>query len=77
MQRSLMRGDRVKINGVHHWMPERQGTIKQIQNRVGNRYLVKFDIYELGMWHDEDGDPVLRLGDGDLLLVPADLNLAV
>jgi hypothetical protein len=57
-------------------MPERLGTIKQIQNRVGNRYLVKFDIYELGMWHDDDGDPVLRLGDEDLVLVREDLTLA-
>ena len=46
------------------------------QNRTGNRYLVKFDTYELGMWHDEDGEPVLRLGDSDLILVAADLNSA-
>lgn len=54
---------------MHQWVPERFGTIKQVENRVGNRFLVKFDSEELGMWRDEDGDPVLRLGERDLLLV--------
>lgn len=76
MRRNLKKGDRVKVAGEHQWMPERYGTIKQIQNRTGNRYLVKFDLDELGMWHDEDGEPVLRLGDGDLILVEGDLTLA-
>jgi len=57
-------------------MPDRDGTIKQVENRVGNRFLVKFDRDELGMWHDEDGDPVLRLGDDDLLFIEESLSLA-
>ena len=76
MRRNLKKGDRVKVTGEHQWMPERHGTIKQIQNRTGNRYLIKFEIYEVGMWHDDDGDPVLRLGDGDLILVEGDMSLA-
>lgn len=59
-------GDHVRTVSNHTWMPERDGVIKKIEQRVGNRYIVKFDSDELGMWHDEDGDPVLRLGERDL-----------
>ena len=52
------------------------GTIKQVENRIGNRFLVKFDSDELGMWHDEDGDPILRLGEDDLILIEESLSLA-
>ncbi|MGH7772098.1 MAG: hypothetical protein ACREQA_07640 [Candidatus Binatia bacterium] len=69
MQHMLKNGDRVRVVSMHQWVPERFGTIKQVENRVGNRFLVKFDSEELGMWRDEDGDPVLRLGERDLLLV--------
>ncbi|OGP22669.1 MAG: hypothetical protein A2038_01320 [Deltaproteobacteria bacterium GWA2_57_13] len=75
MQRDLKSGDRVRVVVIHKWMPERYGTIKQVENRIGNRFLVRFDKDELGMWHDEDGDPVLRLGEGDLVLVEERLNL--
>ncbi|MBI2997684.1 MAG: hypothetical protein HYY46_04405 [Deltaproteobacteria bacterium] len=75
MQRDLKSGDRVRVAVIHKWMPERCGTIKQVENRIGNRFLVRFDKDELGMWHDEDGDPVLRLGEGDLVLVEEKLNL--
>jgi len=34
-----------------------------------NWFLVKFDRDELGMWHDEDGDRLLRLGETDLVSV--------
>jgi hypothetical protein len=57
-------------------MPERCGTIKRVENRIGNRFLVKFDSDELGMWHDEDGDPILRLGEDDLILIEESLSLA-
>ncbi len=67
MERNLKKGDRVKVVGAHQWMPERCGTIKQVEDRRGNRFLVRFDRDELGMWHDEDGDPVLRLGEKDLV----------
>ena len=75
-QRILKIGDRVRMASTHRWLPERDGTIKQIDNRIGNRFLVKFDQDELGMWHDEDGDPVLRLGEMDLILVEESLSLA-
>ena len=68
IQRSLKPGDRVKLVS-RHWLPERYGTIKHIEHRTGNRFIVKFDRDELGLWHDEDGDPVLRLGENDLTLV--------
>lgn len=67
MERSLKKGDRVRVISVHQWMPERSGTIKQVEDRRGNRFVVRFDRDELGMWHDEDGDPVLRLGERDLV----------
>ncbi len=67
IHQSLKKGDRVMVLGNHLWMPERYGTVKQVLNRTGNRFLVKFDSDELGVWHDEDGDPVLRLGEKDLL----------
>ena len=57
-------------------MPERYGTIKQVENRIGNRFLVKFDREELGMWHDDDGDPVLRLGDDDLAFIEESVSIA-
>ena len=76
MRHSLKKGDRVRVVGIHPWMPERYATIKQVENRIGNRFLVKFDTYELGMWHDEDGDPVLRLGEADVIFAEESLSLA-
>ncbi len=76
LQRVLKIGDRVRVVSIHRWMPEREGSVKQIENRIGNRFLVKFDRDELGMWHDEDGDPVLRLGEADLVFVGESLRLA-
>lgn len=73
---SLRNGDRVRVTATHRWMPERCGSIKQVENRVGNRFIVKFDTDELGMWHDEDGEPVLRLGEDDLVFVERPLILA-
>ncbi|MGH7771535.1 MAG: hypothetical protein ACREQA_04805 [Candidatus Binatia bacterium] len=68
IRRRLKEGDRVMVVSTHQWMPERDGTIKEVENRIGNRFLVKFDRDELGMWHDGDGEPVLRLGEADLIL---------
>jgi hypothetical protein len=72
MELILKKGDRVRVSINHQWMPQRYGTIKQVESRTGNCFLVKFDRDELGMWHDEDGDPVLRLGERDLVLVGVD-----
>ncbi len=77
MERNLRKGDRVRVASVHQWMPDRAGTIKKVEERTGNRFVVRFDTDELGMWHDEDGDPVLRLGEKDLILIKKDgLGLA-
>ena len=76
MEHIFRAGDRVRVAAAHRWMPERQGTIKEVQKRAGNRFLVKFDAYELGLWHDDDGDPVLRLGEKDLLPVDERLSRA-
>ena len=75
-QRILKIGDRVRTVSSHLWMPDRYGTIKQVENRIGNRFLVKFDRDELGLWHDEEGDPVLRLGEKDFIFVEEGLRLA-
>ena len=72
MERDLKKGDRVRVVSVHQWMPDRLGIIKAVEDRTGNRFVVRFDTDELGMWHDEDGDPVLRLGEKDLVLVKKD-----
>ncbi|HEV8343439.1 MAG TPA: hypothetical protein VGR30_13790 [Candidatus Binatia bacterium] len=69
MELILKKGDRVRVAVNHQWLPQRCGTIKQVETRTGNCFLVKFDRDELGMWHDEDGDPVLRLGHRDLVLI--------
>jgi len=37
--------------------------------RVGNRFVVRFDADEFGLWHDDDGDPVLSLSEKDLILI--------
>jgi nuclear transport factor 2 (NTF2) superfamily protein len=67
MQSVLEKGDRVRVVGHHRWMAHRDGRIKNVLNRSGNRFIVKFDHDEVGTWHDEDGDPVLQLGEHDLL----------
>ena len=64
---NLTIGSRVIVTDSHQWMPGRFGIIKRVEHRIGNRFVVKFDSDELGVWHDEDGDPVLRLGDADLI----------
>ncbi len=76
MERNLRKGDRVRVQSAHLWMPDRHGIVKHVQNKTGNRFIVKFDGYELGMWHDDDGDPVLQLGERDLVLVQDRLSLA-
>ena len=76
MERGLKKGDRVRVVSSHRWMPDRDGTIKQVEYRIGNRFIVKFDRDELGLWHDEDGDPVLRLGEEDLTFIEESLSLA-
>lgn len=73
---SLKKGDRVRVVAAHRWMPGRYGIIKRVENRIGNRLIVMFDTDELGMWHDEDGNPVLRLGENDLIYIEEGLNLA-
>jgi hypothetical protein len=69
MSRALKIGDRVRVAGAHRWLPDRCGTVKQVKTRVGNRFVVRFDADEFGVWHDEDGDPVLSLGEKDLVLI--------
>jgi hypothetical protein len=69
-------GDRVKVIGHHRWMPDRDGIIKQVKKTSGNSLLVRFDQDELGLWHDEDGDPVLFLSAKDLLPAEAQDILA-
>lgn len=76
LDRVLKVGDRVRVVSPHRWMPDRDGTIKQVENRLGNRFIVRFDRDELGLWHDEDGDPVLRLGEEDLVFIDEGLRLA-
>lgn len=70
----LKTGDRVRVVSAHRWLPERDGTIKQVEKRIGNRFIVKFDTNELGMWHDDTGDAVLRLGQGDLVFIAQETN---
>jgi hypothetical protein len=67
--RGLRIGDRVRVSGVHRWLPDRCGTVKQVRTKSGNRFVVCFDADEYGLWHDEDGDPVLSLGEKDLILL--------
>jgi hypothetical protein len=40
---------------------------------TGNRLLVRFDQDELGVWHDEDGDPVVLLNAKDLMSEAEDI----
>jgi hypothetical protein len=72
----LAKGDRVMVASSHPWLPQRFGTIKKIENRIGNRYIVKFDSDELGVWHNEEGEPVLRLGENDLVFVKDGFEMA-
>jgi hypothetical protein len=63
---SFRKGQRVRVVGHHPWMANRYGIIKDVEPG-SSRFLVKFEG-ELRTWHDEDGDPVLLLGDRDLIL---------
>jgi hypothetical protein len=65
---NFKKGHRVRVAGHHPWMANRDGVIKQVDYTRGSRFLVKFDRDESRTWHDEDGDPVLLLGDRDLVL---------
>ena len=82
VKRSLQVGDRVETSKQHRWMPGRKGTIIKIYNRTGNRYVVRFDIPEMGFYREtikvmtlkgeEEhlGEPrLLRLGEIDLELL--------
>lgn len=64
----IKQGQRVRVATHHRWIPDRYGTIKKVQRKSGNRFLVKFDDNEPGLWHDEDGDAVLQLCEKDLVL---------
>lgn len=72
----LEKGDRVRVVPGHLWLSGRCGTIKEEEDRVGNRFIVKFDTDELGLWHDEDRDPVMRLGEADLILTEKAVRVA-
>ena len=66
MLRNPKVGERVRVMQNHRWIKGKEGIIKEIETRVGNNIIVKFDEDLLGMYHDEDGDPVLRLSEIDL-----------
>jgi len=66
MLRNPKVGERVRVMQNHRWMKSKEGTIKEIESRVGNNIIVKFDEDLLGVYHDKDGDPVLRLSEVDL-----------
>lgn len=69
MKTILKVGDRVRIVDTHGWKPGRVGEIIEIQNRVGNRYVVRFDEPELGLYTEEgeSASPrLLRLNNMDL-----------
>jgi len=60
-------GDRVRVSQTHRWMRGESGVIKDIEISFGeNNIIVKFDRDLLGMYHDDDGDAVLRLTEIDL-----------
>ena len=81
-------GDRVRVVDNHRWKPGRVGRIVEIHDRVGARYVVKFDRPELGFytegdsWHVEVGlvkpptkrvkPMLLRLTERDLEVYPED-----
>ena len=68
MRRLFMLGDRVRVIDRHPWAAGRSGTIIKIEDRTGNRFTVKMDREEIGLFSDEKMGPtnLLRLGDIDL-----------
>ena len=66
MLRNPKVGERVRVMQNHRWMKSESGVIKEIEHRIGNNIVVKFDRDLLGMYHDKDGDAVLRLSETDL-----------
>ena len=68
-------GDRVRIVSTHRWKPGRVGRIVEIEERVGARYVVKFERPELGFYREVkgEGEPnLLRLAEVDLEAFPED-----
>jgi hypothetical protein len=69
-------GDRVVVGDQWH-MANRHDVIKETHRTTGNRLLVGFDQDELGVWHDEDGDPVFLVSAKDLLPSEAQALVAI
>ena len=66
-------GDRVRVVDNHRWKPGRVGRIIEIHDRVGARYVVKFERPELGLYRavKGEGEPnLLRLTEKDLEAYP-------
>ena len=68
MKNILKVGDRVRVADVHRSKPGRVGEIIEIQERTGNRYVVRFDKAEIGFYRELGSFPpkLLRLGEIDL-----------
>jgi len=85
-KRSFQLGDRVKIVSSHRWMPGRTGKVVGLQPGANNRFVVRFDIPELGFYREiirvqtikhgvveKIGEPrMLSLTDIDLELLEAE-----
>jgi len=79
-RRLYMVGDRVRVIDRHPWMAGRSGIIIKIEDRTGNRFTVRMDREEIGLFSEVievmTGDReiikkmgptnLLRLGDIDL-----------
>ncbi len=84
MARLFQLGDRVRVASRHLSVPGRTGTIVEIHDRTGNRFVIKFDKPEIGLYSEDikvmtvdqgevtkKGPPILlRLGDIDLEWLP-------
>jgi hypothetical protein len=71
---NLQIGDRVRIADHHRWNPGIGGRIYEIQQRSGNRFVVRLDYDPGNVWHDDDGWPCLRLNEKDLIQIEGGKN---
>ena len=62
-------GDRVQITGTHRHNPGCKGVVVLMEPRAGNRFTIELDYDPGNVWHDITGNPCLRLGQTDLVLL--------
>ena len=52
-RRLFMVGDRVRVSDRHMWFAGRSGIIIEVEDRTGNRFTVRMDREEIGLFCED------------------------